>query len=185
MIRCSFIETPQSVFLRSSVWASSAFGSRARTNRASIDAWFDSSLASRVALASRDSEAVPGAVSSCISPTGTEVDFCLVDSAASCDCDVHGGLDEPEQLPLPAGVAIDVTLRRLDGAMSGKELNVAKTATRPVNVSGGDGNEAASTRVRRTSFKTQFGEHNREPIDDAIGSQIRTAIRADHWPDWL
>src|SRR5450631_4036394 len=97
------------------------------------------------------------------------VGFCRYDSSPSALTGDVSWLDEPDQLPLPASVAVDVAFRRLDRAMSGKELNVAQTATRPVNVSGGDSNEAASTRVRRASFKTQFGEQKREPIDDAVG----------------
>ena len=48
-----------------------------------------------------------------------------------------------DQSPLRPGVAVDVALGRLDGAMAGEELDVAQAASRAMNVAGGEGDEAA------------------------------------------
>jgi hypothetical protein len=56
--------------------------------------------------------------------------------------------DVPNQFSLGAGVAVDISLGRLDGSMACEQLHVAQAASRAVNVAGGHGNEAPSPGMR-------------------------------------
>src|SRR5208337_404832 len=58
-------------------------------------------------------------------------------------------LNERNQSPLCAGVAIDVALRRFDGTMPRQQLHVAQAAPGAVDVAGGHRDEAAPAGMRR------------------------------------
>ena len=92
------------------------------------------------------------------------------------------GLDKPHELSLSAGVAVDVALGRFDGSMACEQLHIAEAASRTMNVAGGDGDETAPTRMRRTASEAEFPKQHHEPIDEAVRLHVRAAIGADHGP---
>lgn len=57
-------------------------------------------------------------------------------------------LDETHELPLRPSIPVDITLGRLDGPMAREQLNVAQAASRAMNVTGGDGDEATPSGMR-------------------------------------
>ena len=57
------------------------------------------------------------------------------------------------QLPLRAGVAVDVALGRLDGSVACKQLHVAQAAAGAMDIAGGDRDEAAPARMGRAPSK--------------------------------
>jgi len=67
--------------------------------------------------------------------------------------------------------------------MPREQLDVTQTATRTLDVAGGDRDEAAPSRMRRAAFVAELLEERDEPIHDAVRLQVRAAIGADHWPD--
>jgi hypothetical protein len=69
----------------------------------------------------------------------------LLPSSAAIVGDVSGPLDQRYQPPLGVTVAIDVTLRGLDGAMTSKQLNIAQGTTGFVHQSGRPSYECAAT----------------------------------------
>src|ERR1700678_1924063 len=105
--------------------------------------------------------------------------------AASFGLNMRGGewqaLQEGDQAPLSARVAVDVALSRLDGSVSGKQLYITQAAARAVDVARGAGDEGAPARVRRAAFKAEVGKKRGEPIDDACRPQMAPAGRANDW----
>ena len=91
--------------------------------------------------------------------------------------------EKTDQLPLRAGVAVDVALGRPDRPVPREQLDVAQAAARAMDVAGGDGDEAAPAGVRRAALEAELLEKRREPVDDAARPEVRAAIRADHRPD--
>jgi hypothetical protein len=47
-------------------------------------------------------------------------------------------LYEPDELPLAAGISIDISLGRLYGAVTGEELHVAQAASGTMDIARGD-----------------------------------------------
>src|SRR5208282_4826686 len=90
-----------------------------------------------------------------------------------------------DQSPLRAGVAIDVALRRFDGAVPREQLHVAQAASRAMNVAGGDGDEATPAGMRRAALEAELLEPGHEPVDHTVRLQVRTPIRADDCPNRL
>jgi hypothetical protein len=83
--------------------------------------------------------------------------------------------DEPA---LRTSVPVNVSLRRLNGAMTGKYLHVTQAAAGAMNVASCGCDKGPAARVGRAAFKGQFGEHRDKPIDDAVGHACaRHALR--------
>src|SRR5271165_7530573 len=89
---------------------------------------------------------------------------------------------QADQPPLPACVAVDVMLGRLNGSVPSEQLHIAQAATRAVDVASGARDERAPAEMRRAPFEAEFAEQRREPVDHARWPQMAAAGGANDRP---
>jgi len=89
-------------------------------------------------------------------------------------------LDQGYQPPLGVAVAIDISLRGLDRAMTSEQLNIAQGATRCVHQSSCPSYERAATRMGRAALQIERFERAVKPDNDTKRRHCPTLLRPNY-----
>ena len=92
-------------------------------------------------------------------------------------CELWVSPNQRYQPPLCVAVAVDVSLRRLNGAMTGEQLDISQRSTRPVNQPCRSRDECSATGMRGTAIKTDGAIGATEPDHDASCFHLVAPLR--------